>query len=177
VGIVGNILYRFMDVAVLKNIIYNLPEVGFYFIGPTTSTSTSVDKEWIQQLSENSNVFFLGPKNSKELPTLFEGFNAFLIPYTGKKNLLELSNSHKVLEFLSTGKPIVCSYIHQYENEKDIISMAESNTELLQLMKEVISNYAKYTTDDLILRRKQFAYANSYGNQIKRIENILHHLN
>ena len=177
VGLVGNIVFRHMDVDILKKIVYSFPEVGFYFIGPTVSTHPSGNTDWIKEISALPNTFFLGKKTSAQLPLLLEQFNAFLIPYLGKKNKLELSNSHKILEYLSTGKPVVTSYVDQYAGEKDLLLMAEENEQLPGLLQQVIGQYSTYMLDELVQKRKKFACSNSYTEQLNRIETIISTIN
>lgn len=173
IGLVGNILYRFMDTEALTRLVERFPNIGFYFIGPSSPKSSEDPKAiWLKELSMKPNVFLMGKKPSNKLPLIYKELNAFLIPYLGKKHLLELSNSHKVLEYLSSGKPVVCSYIDQYTNT-NLLLMADDNEELESLFKKLIDQYPEFMKEDLVSQRIAYAKAHTYGRQIEKIEQFV----
>ena len=81
------------------------------------------------------------------------------------------------MEYLSTGKVIISKAISMYENEDDLIAMADQQTSIVELFGEVIKNIKFYNSEELQLRRKEFALSNTYKKQIQRISNILSGLN
>ena len=179
VGLIGNLHYSFLDCETLTDIIQNNYELDFYFIGPigTSNLSSSLrNEEFVNFLNSVSNAFLLGSKPSEDLPSYLGEFDMFLICYTGDKNVDEMANPHKIIEYLSTGKPIVSHYIDEYREHNDIICMANDNKALPGLFSLVSKNLRNYNSSELIDKRKNIAKDNTYSLQIDRIEKFLFNL-
>jgi len=175
VGLVGNLHYSYIDNNTLMKIIEINSHIDFYFIGPyeMSNLSRMRNNRLISLLRSMPNTFLLGSKSSKVLPSYFSGFDLFLICYTGKKNISELANPHKILEYLSTGKPIVSHYIDEYKSHRNIICMVDDNKDLADLFSHVINNLSKYNSPDIVKKRKTIAKNNTYKKQIEKIEKFL----
>ena len=87
-----------------------------------------------------------------------------------------MANPHKILEYLSTGKPVVSHYIDEYRDHRDIICMADDNKALPGLFSLVSKNLRNYNSSELIDKRKNIAKDNTYSLQIDRIEKFLFNL-
>ena len=80
------------------------------------------------------------------------------------------------MEYLSTGKVIVSNNITTYRDTPELIQMVEErnhNRALPLLFKKVISNLDTHNAPLLAQKRIKYATANSYSNQIARIEEIV----
>ena len=179
VGLIGNLHYSFLDCETLIDIIKNNYGVDFYFIGPTGKSNLSNslrNEQFVSYLKLAPNAFLLGSILSEDLPSYLREFDLFLICYTGDKNIAEMANPHKILEYLSTGKPVVSHYIDEYRDHRDIICMADDNKSLPELFFYVIHNLSKYNLSELIEKRKNLAENNTYSFQIIRIEKFLSNL-
>ena len=179
VGLIGNLHYSFLDCETLIHIIKNNYGVDFYFIGPTGKSNLSNslrNEQFVRYLKLAPNAFLLGSILSEDLPSYLREFDLFLICYTGDKNIAEMANPHKILEYLSTGKPVVSHYIDEYRDHRDIICMADDNKSLPELFFYVIHNLSKYNLSELIEKRKNLAENNTYSFQIIRIEKFLSNL-
>ena len=179
VGLIGNLHYSFLDCETLIDIIKNNYGVDFYFIGPTGKSNLSSslrNEQFVSYLKLAPNAFLLGSILSEDLPSYLREFDLFLICYTGDKNIAEMANPHKILEYLSTGKPVVSHYIDEYRDHRDIICMADDNKSLPELFFYVIHNLSKYNLSELIEKRKNLAENNTYSFQIIRIEKFLSNL-
>ena len=176
VGLIGNLHYSFLDCETLIHILKNNYGVDFYFIGPTGKSNLSNslrNEQFVSYLKLATNAFLLGSILSEDLPSYLREFDLFLICYTGDKNKAEMANPHKILEYLSTGKPVVSHYIDEYRDHRDIICMADDNKTLPDLFSHVINNLSKYNLSELIEKRKNLAKNNTYSLQINRIEKFL----
>jgi len=98
----------------------------------------------------------------------------FLICYKPDYINYHGENSHKILEYLSTGKTVVSSHISLY-SDSQLLSMAKKdrNEELISIIDDVISNIEKYNAPDLMKQRILFALENTYANHIHKIESHL----
>lgn len=164
VGYVGNLDNWCIDKETLLQIVKDNSAIHFYFIGPHRSNSALA-----LELRKFNNSILLGRVPSEQLPTIFSQLDLFLMCYKGSEKDVN-SNHHKILEFISTGKPSVINYTDEYNAHRDIVIMADDNIELPQLFKRVIENMYDYTTVGLQERRKIFALTNSYQNHLEQID-------
>jgi hypothetical protein len=176
VGYVGNLFYKYLDVKVFKSIIRQNEEVFFYFIGPYEKSNLVGDEcnlGFIDFLKNSKNVCLIGPRPSADLPFYLNQLDIFLLCYSGDKNVAEMANPHKMLEYLSTGKAVVSHYVDEYIDYPDLIEMVESNRELPVKFKEVVRNIEYYNSPIKSEARKAFALQNTYVKQIQRIEKLI----
>lgn len=177
VGYIGNIIQPSMDRAVIKEIILTNPEVEFYFIGPYTSGNNiyndykKEDELFVNFLKSYSNVTLTGTLTTGEIANEIKKFDVFFICYKNSQNY-RCDNSHKVLEYLSTGKAVISTPILYYENS-DLLIMSKSNEEYAALFVNIISNLSFYNSIDLMEKRKAFALENTYEKQILKINKLV----
>lgn len=177
---VGNLMIHSLDHDLLQNIIQQHPDIQFHFIGPYKISGNplgdvAADKseEFINFLQKQTNVFLHGLVKSTEVPMRLKEFDVFLVCYK-QSRYFSNDNSHKVLEYLSTGKVIVSTYLKQYENSDLIImSPKEKNSELASLFNKVVKDIYSYNNEHLFCRRVSYALDNTYEKQIERIEHNL----
>lgn len=167
VGYVGNLDNWCLDKETLLEIVKENHEVDFYFIGPYHHGS-----EFAAKLSHFANAMLVGKVPSKQLPAWFEKMDLFLMCYRGADTTVN-SNHHKILEFLSTGKPAVINYTDEYKDKRDIILMSDLNEQLPGLFRQACLNLAAFNAPEMVLKRKDFAAANSYQSQVKTIDALI----
>lgn len=178
---VGNLLIPYLDRALVEKVIKAFPEKTFHFIGPYESAHSSLGdgdeeaRKFIEVLRQCGNVVLHGAKGSAELVELMKEMDAFMLCYTGSKTGYDLSNSHKILEYLSTGKPIVSTPILAYQSAADLIYMPEGidESEYDRFFVDVLRNRAMAESPDLARERKKLALQNTYQQQVTRIEEKL----
>lgn len=181
IGYVGNLQIPYLDRDLLRKVIYACPEVDFHFIGPYESGQSSLgngDKEarsFIKYLQASSNVVLMGPMGTEELAGYMKQLDAFLICYSSNIQGYDLSNTHKMLEYLSTGKPVISTPIKAYVDHGDIISMPLRLEERSypEFFINGIKNISGMMSAEKIRMRKTLALANTYYQQTERIAAIL----
>ncbi len=176
VGYVGNLHYQYLDTAILEQIITHNPDVDFYFIGPYEKSNIgdkTFNSTFIELLTNLTNTHLVGEVASKDLPGYLREFNLFLMCYTGDRNIAEMANPHKILEFLSTGRVVVSHYIDEYRNQNHIICMGRRNCDLPELFSNVINKLDYYNDKNKSKERISLARNNTYDRQLNRIESIL----
>ena len=109
-------------------------------------------------------------KSSNEIPRYINKYDLLLLCYTGDMNIAEMANPHKLLEYLSSGKPIVSHYIDEYKDHSDLLLMAGRKNEIPLLFRDVVSKIEFYNSDELMNKRKEFAKVRSYSNLLETIE-------
>jgi hypothetical protein len=170
-GYVGNLDNWCLDRETLLNIVMQNPDIEFHFIGPYKKGSPLV-----MTLQKFNNCFLVGRVESEQLPELFGKMDLFLMCYNGADKNVN-SNHHKILEFLSTGKPAVINYTDEYSGTHDLVVMAETNDQLPSLFKSVCGDLKKYSTPEMARKRKYFAESNSYTAQLLKIDGLIDSVN
>lgn len=176
IGYVGNLISNWLDIEVLKELIDKYSYTDFHFVGPYTKSNLSNDNykdKFIKYLEDKNNVKLYGPVSSIDLPKIINNFDVLLLTYSEQISISKRSNPHKILEYLSTGKVIVSSFIDEYKNKLDLIEMASNNRDLIRIFDNVISNLDKYNSLELQSNRKRFATKNTYKHKLNEIESIL----
>ncbi|MBI3233839.1 MAG: glycosyltransferase [Bacteroidetes bacterium] len=108
IGYVGNLDNWCIDIGTLLTIVSVNPEVNFTFIGPYKDDSVLASS-----LKSKHNCTLLGRVSAEKLPEYFEQFHFFLMCYNGEEVDVN-SNHHKILEYLTTGKPVVMNYTDEF---------------------------------------------------------------
>jgi UDP-galactopyranose mutase len=106
IGYFGVIDERF-DLDLLKNMAEQKPEWNFVILGPVVKISP-------ESLPKAKNIFYLGQKDYKDLPSYIQFWDAAIIPFADNESTKFISPT-KVLEYLAAGKPVVSTPI------KDIV--------------------------------------------------------
>ena len=139
-------------------------------LGSYNSDETNV---FINELLQLSNVTLKGPVAKKELVTQIKNVHFFWICYNKINSPnWDGSNSHKILEYLATGKPVISHFLETYQTFPDLILMNHevSNENYHNLFNEGIKNLNLSLSKESIERRIKFAHSNSYSNQIEFVE-------
>jgi hypothetical protein len=179
VGYIGNVNIPFLDIDNLCIAIDQNTDCDFHFIGPTTTSNlgTTVNPQNYNKLLKYDNVHFQGVVEHTQLIETITDFDILISCYDYKKNPIRLSNSHKILEYMSTGKVILSNYFPTYSKlNPNLIIMMNSNDDFGITLKETIKKLDVYNNSEFELERIKFAKNNSYKNQINLIEQHLNNL-
>jgi glycosyltransferase involved in cell wall biosynthesis len=180
VGFIGNLLRPEINIDFISAVIDQHPDVEFNFWSPInindsniSGDDTATTRNFIRLLQESSNVKLHGLRPQKELAALLTEMDILLLPLQ-HTNKFDCSNSHKVMEYLSTGKVIVANYINSYR-DTDLLEMTvDDNTEhLLEKFNIVISDLLLYNS--IANQRKRITYAlnNTYFSHINEISRMI----
>lgn len=174
-GYVGNLRSFGLDIPAILKIVKENPEIEFHFIGPSVSSNLggTANAELNDLLTRSKNVVAHGALSPLQVADRISSFDLFLICY--QENLGKIaSNSHKLLEYLSTGKVVVSSWISTYESmPTHLFEMVRKNADLPARFNEVVSRLNFYNSETLQNTRKAFACDNSYEKQLERIETLI----
>lgn len=107
-GFIGKLTPR-VDYTLLVQLIKEMPHVFFLFIGPIESPFPEVHL-FLKKMNAQSNFRYVGPKQYTELPKYMKCMDIGLIPYRPDPFNIS-SNPLKIYEYLSAGKPVVCTGI------------------------------------------------------------------
>ncbi|WP_336515184.1 hypothetical protein [Pollutibacter soli] len=180
-GYIGNLLMEAPDRATMKTIIERHPEINFIFWGQYERQGQLVafnnDSvfEFIDFLKKQPNVVLKGPVHPEVLSREITGVDLLWVCW--KLNVSKMwdgSNPHKILEYLSTGKPLVTHHMDVYK-DSDLVDMmpGDDNTGFPDLFDRVVERVSKGEKTELQRKRIEFALKNTYLEQIHRVENII----
>ena len=185
IGYMGNLLIKGLNRELIIKLIKQYPDNEFHFWGPYTlkgnnlTADTSVNDEiskFINLLTIQKNVILHGVKDHATLATEILIADLFILVYDIKNEMNKVSNSHKILEYLSTGKVIISTFVSNYSGS-DLLFMTEPgrDDQFPEIFNTVINNLTTYNS--IIEQRKRISFAldNTYKRQVERIENFLYH--
>lgn len=178
IGFAGNVDIPQIDFKTFEVLVDEHPELVFYFYGKTEYewTTPSYIKDFIDKIRSKSNCKLAGVLHPSELAIEINKMDVLLLCYDMNK-MNKGNNSHKIMEYFSTGKVIVSNHFAMYHNLGLIEMMNDKNNELLpELFNKVINNIKYYNSAELRKKRIEFALDNTYVKQIERIEQIIQKL-
>ena len=172
---VGNLNIPFIDWPLIFRTVDEFPEVCFEFIG-----SFGIDNlndqisngDQISRLAKRKNVVLRGVLEREALTARLHGADVLLVFYDHKNFFYEVSNSHKILTYLSTGKTIVSTWIEEYK-DAGLLEMSYDDEEFLAKMKDVAGRLDYYNAKERCAKRMMYAKDNTYAEQVNRIESLL----
>lgn len=184
IGYVGNLFIQNLDRNTITSLIINNPSIHFHFFGAIDPNESNISA-WIRKesidfvdfLLKTPNVTCHGVVSSILLPEYIKNIDAFILCYKSTNENL-ITNSHKILEYLSTGKTVISSYVHEYKYS-DLIEMCvtNSNSTFHDLFIKVVTNLNYYNSIENQNKRKAFTQLHSYASNIGKIEAIINQNN
>ncbi|MBD3234218.1 MAG: glycosyltransferase, partial [candidate division Zixibacteria bacterium] len=147
------------DFEMLRDVFIKHPEWSLVLVGPC-DTDTSL-------ISDLPNVHLLGSRPYEKLPTYLKGFDVCLIPYRDIE-ITRNANPLKLLEYMASGKPIVCADLPSVYPYKDGLLIAKTISEF----EEGIRTSLDENNPKAIEIRDGIACANSWRSRVGDIETI-----
>ena len=183
-GYIGNLMMAALDRKTMRDIIRENTDIDFVFWGQYEKSGQLVafqsDEviEFIGFLKEQANVTLRGPVHPEKLSEEIAISDFFWVCWKlGVNRVWDGSNPHKILEYLSSGKPVVAHYVDAYK-DSDLIDMmsGENNDDYPRKFHSVIERIKETETIEPQQKRLQFAIENSYSKQLEKIEDIINSL-
>lgn len=182
-GYVGNLLIgEILDREVLQKIIKQNQQVEFHFWGAYEPTSNNLGEgndettcRFIHYLQQQPNVVLHGALPPVKLACEIQEMDILILCYNYLYDKNKCSNSHKITEYLSTGKVVVSSRVTAYDQHSDLLAMLTTfdNSEYPNLFSEVVDRIAAYNAISLQIKRINFALKHTYATNIDQIERFL----
>lgn len=166
---VGNLRIRYLDWDVLVKVVKAHPSVQFHLIGGFDTQSDSY-----QRLIEMKNVTWWGHVASSVIPAILNQMDILLLCYS-QIYQEQVSNPHKLMEYLASGRTVVATYTDEYKKYRDLLVMSEagSNAGYTELFAKVLSQLSTLNSSERMRARQAFAADHSYPRQLERIELLL----
>ncbi len=172
VGFVGNLDRPDIDWNIIARLIEANPAVTFRFTGPVSPAAIKASRHGaaFAAIRGAANVIFEGRKKPEDIIARAPTVDVWLLAYDPEANANAATNSHKLLEYLGTGSPVVSHRVEAYAGS-DLIAMPQSssNADLPGILARVLANLDALNTPDLRARRAAFALDHTYKAQLKQI--------
>jgi len=178
IGYAGSLIRNDLDTKAILRIVSDHPDKIFEFWGENDPQNSNIHAAqdvdpntitFIDKLKHTSNVILHGAVDAGKLAEGFMTMDAFLVSY----NIKNLQNSHKILEYLTTGKVVISNFLSSYASHQDIVAMLKEgadSSELPELFSLVMKEIDDYNSIALQEKRRAFANKFSYHNNVERIE-------
>jgi hypothetical protein len=158
----GNLNSRYLDKKLLYSIIESFRDIDFIFFGPGA-------EDW----PKLSNTFFPGTVPQSKLLTYLEKADVLLLAFDVEKYPDQLTNSHKILDYLASGSVIVSTFISDYASHRQLIEMCDSKKDFPKLFESVVSDLSSYNSPERKKIRKEYAAKNTYQHRLAEIESLM----
>lgn len=165
----GNLDIPYIDWSLFNRVVAKNKDVDFVIAGPWHKGKT---KEY---LSVFSNVYYTGRLSFEELTNYYSAADILVIIYKADEFPEQLSNAHKMMEYLRSGKMIVATRTMEYEAlaAEELILMSKKNQDYPKIFQSAIKDIKKWNSKERMDARKAYAEENTYDKQIERIEQYL----
>jgi len=168
---VGNLNIKYIDWEAIFMLAYERSDIDFYFYGPLDE-KYHLENVYYYKVLELNNVIFKGVIPSDEVKEVLAKASFCLVCYLYKEFGRQLDNSHKIMQYLGSGKPIFSSYTYEYRN-KNLLCMYNDTTDLITKFNRFISDDSDYFKETRVSERLKYASENTYAMQIVKIESII----
>lgn len=178
IGYAGNLLRRQIDRRGLRAVIARHQDAEFHFWGPTTDRESNLDGDtagetiaFIEFLRRTPNVVLRGVAPPSVIAREMQAMDLFLACYDIRQDASGGANSHKLLEYLSTGCPVVTHRVSAYRDMPHLLSMAttDDNSDFCQVFDETVRNLDELQTIERRKTRREYALHHDYARQLDRI--------
>lgn len=182
VGYVGNLLMPYIDCELMLRIIASHQDVEFHLWGPRSNSESNVGSDsiaegmaFIRALAALPNVTLHGAVEPAVLATQIGDMDILLLCYSVARDPNRGCNSHKILEYLSTGRVIVSNHVSDYADKPELIEMMPStgDSDMMKLFDGVTGRITDLNSQQKRRARLEFALHNTYSNQIDRIASFV----
>lgn len=176
IGYSGNLRRTPLDRDVILRMVIENPSLEFHFWGPWQSVSHEEESAreinaFIAGLQRQPNARVHGPVPAEELARHLQLMDCLILAYRSHQREYDSSNSHKLLEYLATGRVIVSSRLTTYIEHAELVRMPEDgdDSSLPALLRDTIAHLENFNAVELQNRRRRLALDNTYQKQLDRI--------
>jgi hypothetical protein len=156
----GNLNSKFLHRSLMSDLVQAFPEVDFVFLGS--------GGEWLQ----GRNVFRLGQVPHHQLGAYLQKSDILFSVYDTHRFPNQLTNAHKILDYLAAGKVIVSTPLSDYAGKTSLIVCTEP-AYYISMFRDVCTSLPDVNAMDKITQRRNFAAANTYQLRLSEIDSLV----
>ncbi|OIQ30366.1 MAG: glycosyl transferase family 1 [Bacteroidetes bacterium MedPE-SWsnd-G2] len=162
IGYVGSLTTLRLDIELLEFIAKKRTDWSIVLVGPEDEKFKNC------ALHQMPNVYFLGSKDSNELPSYIKGFNICMNPQL--VNEITIGNyPRKIDEYLAMGKPVVATSTKAMEMFNQYVYLGETKEDYVTLIDRALSEHSMDKSNERIA----FAKSHTWENNVKDIYNTI----
>ncbi|MHC4461924.1 MAG: glycosyltransferase [Planctomycetota bacterium] len=144
VGYFGELDDHKLDIGFIEAAIDLLPKFSFVFVGKASPT--------LSPLAKKKNVWMLGKKDYKQIPSYGKCFDVTIIPWR-KNRWTEAANPIKLKEYLALGKPLVSTPVFtELQEYQDVVYEANTPQEFANSIEKALRGN---NAEQITARRKK----------------------
>lgn len=175
---VGNLNIPYLDWEILCRLVGENANVDFIFVGPgfrEPAVQSESRGQYKGLIASYSNFYDVGRVSSDSVQAYLRGGDILLVCYQERFQNDQTANTHKLMEYLGSGKVIVATFTAEYSDlrQQGLIAMSTQNREFPALFKDVLANLPFWNDSGKQRARIDIALENTYEKQIEKIENVL----
>ncbi|SLN11643.1 hypothetical protein ROJ8625_00284 [Roseivivax jejudonensis] len=171
IGYVGNLAAPWIDWAGIREMAARHPEARFTLWGPLgDAPERDPDRAALRDMPH---VTFPGLTPPEEIVRKSEDVDVWLIPFVSEKVQGGPVNSHKVMEYMATGRIIVMSWLAAYQ-DNDLVYMADDrdSRNLPEMLDDVLKQLDAYNASDRVEARRCLALDCTYDKRVTQVLKI-----
>ncbi|MDA3928776.1 MAG: glycosyltransferase [Prolixibacteraceae bacterium] len=158
IGYVGFLSSRRLDIALLEHMAKERPQWSVVLVGPED------DQFKASKLHAFKNVYFLGSRDSSELPDYIKGFDVAMNPQL--INDATIGNyPRKIDEYLAMGKPTLATATKAMEYFKNYTYLGKTKEEYIELIEKALADDSL----ELQTKRREYGTSHSWENNVNEI--------
>jgi glycosyltransferase involved in cell wall biosynthesis len=115
------------------------------------------------------NTHFLPAVPYRDLPAFASGFDVCVLPWETELPFTSYGSAIKVREYLATGKPVVISALPEYEPMKDVLRIARSSEDFMQLVEEALGE----REPEAVRRRQRAVAGGTWDARAEWVSNLI----
>ena len=162
IGYVGSLTTLRLDIGLLEHIATQRPEWSVVLVGPEDEDFKNC------ALHQLPNVYFLGSKDSSQLPAYIKGFDICMNPQI--VNDITIGNyPRKIDEYLAMGKPVVATTTKAMEMFNQHVYLGKTKEDYVELIEKALSEHSIVKSNERIA----FAKSHTWENNVKDIYNAI----
>lgn len=163
IGYIGS-MKRQLNWPLLKYLVSRHPKWSFLFLGPMSPHEDIVEDVAI--LSAQRNVYFLGGKNTAEVPPYLQHFDVCIMPYRDD-GYTKFVYPLKLHEYLAAGRPTVGTPIRSLRDFSHVVALPQTREEWSAAIEESLQPAAN--TPGVCAARRATAQEYDWDIVVRRI--------
>lgn len=174
IGYVGNLAAQGIDWPMIERLVRENPEAMFRLIGPTEGLAEPQYGENIARIKLMPNCEMPGLIPADKVVEQAKDVDLWLVCYDIGRRPEAAINTHKVLEYLATGKAVLSNYIAAYKGN-GLLHMPEthSNEDMPTILAKVLAASEQTNSADEMVSRATFALGHSYAANVATMNHFL----